>query len=120
MERYRYRLPLKRVMALALLFALCAGLLLSTYPAPSSAKESSIERSADKISRDVKKLDKDFNADALLQLSGPMSAALSDFIKKNTILKESFPHLDAYAVKLKVSLAAELATVPNTISALST
>src|SRR4028119_1212004 len=113
MKNFKYSLPLRRVTALALLFALSATLLLSGYPTPSSAKEESIELSADKVSAEVKKLDKDFNADAILQLNGPMSAALSDFIKKNISLKESFTYLDAYAIKLKVSFAADLGKFPE-------
>ncbi|HYG12019.1 MAG TPA: S8 family serine peptidase, partial [Pyrinomonadaceae bacterium] len=113
MKKLKYPLPLKRVMTLALLCALCASLLLSTYPTQGSAKEVSIESSADKISGEVKKLDKDFNADAILQLNGTMSTMLSDYIKKNISLKESFPNLNAYAIKLKVSLAAELVKFPE-------
>jgi hypothetical protein len=113
MKDFKYSLPLRRATALALLFALSAGLLLSGYPTPGSAKEESIELSADKVSGEVEKLDKDFNTEAILQLDGPMSDELSDFIKQNVSLKESFTNLDAYAVKLKVSLAAELVKFPE-------
>jgi|GEM_PF-4247493 len=57
MKSFKYSLPLRRATALALLFALSAGLLLSGYPTPSAAKEESIEISAEKISREVEKLD---------------------------------------------------------------
>ena len=96
--KMRVKTTRTKLLALALLFAACAGSLtpgvVSTH-----AKESSIEDTAGKVSTDLAKLDKDFNADAILQLNGPMSAALSDFIKKNISLKESFPNLDAHAIK---------------------
>lgn len=78
--------PLKRLTALLLLFTVCLSLIISS-PTHTFAKEVSIEDKASKVSPEFSHLDKDFQADAILQLNGPMSQALSDFIKRNISIK---------------------------------
>lgn len=111
MRRRKHSLTLKLV-AGALLFAVCVGSFpggaIRTY-----SKETSIEGEAAKVSRELEKLDKDFNADAILQLNGPLSAALSDFLKKNAAVKESFTNFNAHAIKIKVSFISELIKFPE-------
>ncbi|MDQ1523903.1 MAG: serine protease AprX, partial [Pyrinomonadaceae bacterium] len=116
MNKGNYRLRLRRAAALALLLAMCAGLGLIRHVPGGFAKENNIEAKAGKISPEIKSLDKDFKADAILQLNGAMSPALSDFINKNLSLKETFGYFETYAVKGKVSVLMELASFPEVSS----
>src|SRR5450432_566815 len=114
MKRTRFSLLLTLVMGLALLLAVCAGLVrndrASAAPKTGGAKHHKVASDLrDQIQRAGQS-----NAKVILQLNDRMSDQLSALLKGNGVrVKKEFANFNSFAVDLPANVIDSLATFPE-------